>query len=109
MSTPVSIKLHDLQSSARAGKLRDVVEREAELKRLVRILLRPTHHHAVLVAAPGSGKTSLIEALALRLHNGHFRPLEPHIYRLNTDPIMGLMIGGDSLRQCLAALRTATA
>jgi ATP-dependent Clp protease ATP-binding subunit ClpC len=109
VSTPLAIKLHDLTSAARTGKLNDVVERETELRRLVRILLRPTHHHAVLVGDPGMGKTSLIEALALRLHHGHFRPLEANLYRLSTEPIMGLLVNGDSLRQCLSALATATA
>ncbi|HEY2004190.1 MAG TPA: AAA family ATPase [Candidatus Saccharimonadia bacterium] len=108
MSTPVSIKLHDLMSAARTGKLQDIVERDQELSRLVRILLRPTHHHAAIVADPGSGKSSLIDALALRLHQGHYRPLEPKIYRLDTRAIMGLLVNGDSLRQCLAALTQAT-
>jgi ATP-dependent Clp protease ATP-binding subunit ClpC len=109
MNAQVSIKFKDLISSARAGKFEDVVEREAELDRLVRILLRPTHHHAALVADPGSGKTSLTEALALRLQQGRYRPLSPAIYRLGTDPILGLMINGDNLRACLDALRQATA
>jgi ATP-dependent Clp protease ATP-binding subunit ClpC len=108
MSTPISIKLYDLISAARAEKLHDVVERETELGRLVRILLRPTHHHVTIVADPGTGKSSLVEALALRLHQGHFRPLPAKIYRLNTEPIMGLLVNGDSLRQCLAALTQAT-
>jgi ATP-dependent Clp protease ATP-binding subunit ClpC len=106
-NNPVSIKLHDLISAARAGKLADVIGREAELGRLVRALLRPTHHHVVLVADPGTGKTSLTEALAVRLARGNYGPLEPKIFRLDTEPIMGLLIGGDSLRSCLAALRQA--
>jgi ATP-dependent Clp protease ATP-binding subunit ClpC len=108
MSTPISIKLYDLISAARAGKLHDIVEREQELGRLIRVLLRPTHHHVTLVAAPGTGKSSLVEALALRLHQGHYRPLPAKIYRLGTEPIMGLLVNGDSLRQCLTALTQAT-
>jgi ATP-dependent Clp protease ATP-binding subunit ClpC len=108
MSTSIAIKLYDLISAARAKKLHDVVERDPQLNRLARILLRPNHHHAVLVAEPGSGKSSLVEALALRLHQGHYRPLPAKMYRLNTEPIMGLLVGGDSLRQCLAALKQAT-
>jgi ATP-dependent Clp protease ATP-binding subunit ClpC len=107
MSTAVSIKFKDLMSSARAGKLADVVEREAELDRLARILLRPTHHPAALVADPGSGKTSLSEALALRLKQGRYRPLDAAVYRLGTDPILGLLINNDNLRGCLDALRGA--
>jgi len=107
MSTPIAIKLQDLISSARAGKLHDVVERETELARLTRILLRPTHHHAVLVADPGSGKSSLVQALALRLQLGHFRPLEAKMYLLQTEPILALLMNGEGLRPCLEALRTA--
>ena len=107
MSAPVSIKLYDLVSAARAGKVTDVVERDQELGRLVRILLRPNHHHVALVADPGTGKSSLVEALALRLARSHYRPLAAKLYRLNTEPIMGLLMGGDNLRQCLAALTQA--
>jgi ATP-dependent Clp protease ATP-binding subunit ClpC len=109
MSTTVAVKLQDLVSSGRAGKLSDVVEREPELERLVRILMRPNHHHAVLVADPGSGKTSLTEALALRLQQGRYRPLPAAMYRLGTDPIMSLLMNGDNLRACLEALRLASA
>jgi ATP-dependent Clp protease ATP-binding subunit ClpC len=109
MSASVSIKLGDLVAQAHAGKLQDVVERDQELGRLVRILLRPTHHNVVIVAEPGTGKSSLIEALAVRLDQGKYRPLEPKLYRLGTEPIMGLMVNGDSLKSCLNALRAATA
>jgi len=78
-------------------------------KRLVRILLRPTSHHGVIVAEPGMGKTSLVQALALRLVQGKIPQLEPKIYSLDTEQIMGLLVGGDSLRNCLDALRQAVA
>src|SRR5580704_9776931 len=104
MSTPISIKMIDLISAARSGRLSDVVERDAEMSRLVRLFLRPTHHHAVLVAEPGTGKSSLIDALALRLSLGHYRPLEPKIYRLSTEPLASLMVQGDSLQPCITAL-----
>jgi len=107
MSAPISIKLVDLMSAARSGKLTDVVERDTDLGRLVRILLRPTHHHAVLVAEPGSGKSTLINALALRLSRGQYRPLEPKLYRLVTEPLAGLMVQGESLRPCITALTDA--
>jgi ATP-dependent Clp protease ATP-binding subunit ClpC len=107
MNTPVAIKLYDLSSAAKTNKLHDVVGRDLELTRLVRSLLRPDHHNAALVADPGTGKTSLLEALALRLSKGHYRPLDSRIYRLNPEPIMGLLMNGDSLRQTLTALTEA--
>ncbi|HUD11698.1 MAG TPA: hypothetical protein VMS08_04775, partial [Candidatus Saccharimonadia bacterium] len=108
MNSPISIKLADLVSQARTGKIEDVVERDLELSRLVRILLRPTHHHAVIVAEPGTGKSSLLDALAVRLSGGKYGPLEPKMYRLNTEPIMSLVVNGDSLKSCLTALKAAT-
>jgi ATP-dependent Clp protease ATP-binding subunit ClpC len=107
MSAPIAIKLYDLSSAARAGKLHDVIARDQELIRLVRILLRPNHHHAILVADPGTGKTSLIESLTLRLSKDLYRPLDPQVYRLNPEPIKNLLMHGDSLRQTLSALAEA--
>ncbi len=109
MSNQMSIKLHDLISASRSGKLRDVVEREKELGRLARTLLRPAHHHVALVADPGTGKSSLIDAFATRLLRGHYRPIEPKIYRLSTQPIASLLVNGENMRQCVAALTQATA
>jgi ATP-dependent Clp protease ATP-binding subunit ClpC len=108
MSSQISIKLHDLISASRSGKLKDVVEREKEMARLARALLRPSHHHVALVAEPGTGKSSLIDAFATRLLNGHFRPIEPKLYRLNTQPIASLLVNGENMRQCVAALTQAT-
>ncbi len=105
--TTISLKLYDLISAARAGKLMDIVERDAELERLARILLHPTRPHAALVAEPGSGKTSLTEALALRLHQDQYRPLAPTMYRLTTEPIKQLLAAGDPLHDCLDALQAA--
>jgi ATP-dependent Clp protease ATP-binding subunit ClpC len=108
MSAPVKIQLHDLISAARSGKLNDIVKRDQELSRLARVMLRPNNHHVAIAGEPGVGKTSLVEGLALKLHRGHFRPLKPIIYRLNPDPLMALLVNGDSVRTCLNALSEAT-
>jgi len=103
----ISLKLYDLISAARAGKLTAAVERENELGRLARILLHPVRPHAVIVGEAGSGKTSLTETLALRLHAGHYRPLEAVMYRLTTEPVRQLLASGESVRDCLGALTAA--
>jgi ATP-dependent Clp protease ATP-binding subunit ClpA len=108
MSTAVAIKLIDLASKARAKKLSSVSGRDTELSRLARLLLRPKRSHVVIIGEPGSGKTSLTEALALSLHEGKHAPLTEKMYRLDTTPIMSLLINGDSLRQCLQVLTQAT-
>jgi ATP-dependent Clp protease ATP-binding subunit ClpA len=107
MSTVATIKFYDLISAAGAGKLTDVVEREAELSRLTRTLLRPRHHHAIVHGEPGSGKTSLVEALAWRIWQGRQPGLPQRFYRLRTEAIMRLIVNGDSLADCLAALSQA--
>jgi ATP-dependent Clp protease ATP-binding subunit ClpA len=109
MSAPVAIKLIDLTAKARTGRLGDAIERDSELARIVRLLMRPTRGHVALIGEPGSGKTQLTEALAYRRHRGRFGALTPNIYRLDTAPIMSLLINGDSLRGCLEAIAQATA
>ena len=109
MSTPVAIRLIDLEAKGRAGQLGDVIERDTEFSRIVRLLMRPSQGHVVVIGEPGSGKTSLTQALAYRRGRGHFGALSSRIYRLDTGPIMSLLINGDSLRGCLEAIAQATA
>jgi ATP-dependent Clp protease ATP-binding subunit ClpA len=61
---------YDLNAAARRGDLEPVRCRDAEIARMVDILLRQTKHNPALVGAAGVGKTALAEGLALRIVAG---------------------------------------
>lgn len=103
MSTSVSIRLNNL--TAKSHTFTNIVGREEEFKRLARILLKPTHHHAVIYGEPGIGKSSLVSMLALGIAEGALPQLPSKVYLLDTAPILSLFIAGDSLHACFDALR----
>ena len=51
----------DLVAQARQGKLDPVIGRDAEIRRVVRILSRKTKNNPVLIGEPGVGKTAIVE------------------------------------------------
>ncbi len=60
----------DLTADARAGRLEPVRCRDAEVSRLVDILLRHGKNNPVLVGDAGVGKTAIVEGLAQRVAAG---------------------------------------
>jgi len=61
----------DLTADARAGRLEPVQAREAEISRVIDILLRHGKNNAALVGPAGVGKTAIAEGLAERLVSGN--------------------------------------
>jgi ATP-dependent Clp protease ATP-binding subunit ClpB len=60
----------DLVVEARSGKLDPVIGRDAEIRRVIRILSRKTKNNPVLIGEPGVGKTAIVEGLAHRVVRG---------------------------------------
>lgn len=60
----------DLVADAKKNKLDPVIGRDAEIRRVIRILSRKTKNNPVLIGEPGVGKTAIVEGLAQRILRG---------------------------------------
>jgi ATP-dependent Clp protease ATP-binding subunit ClpB len=86
----------DLVELARKGKLDPVIGRDAEIRRVIRILSRRTKNNPVLIGEPGVGKTAIVEGLAQRILKGDVPDTLKNktIYSLD----MGSLIAGAKFR-----------
>jgi len=57
----------DLTQLAREGKLDPVIGRDAEIMRVIQILVRRTKNNPVLIGEAGVGKTAIVEGLAQKI------------------------------------------
>ncbi len=60
----------NLTEDARNGKLDPVIGRSEEIRRTIQVLSRRTKNNPVLIGEPGTGKTAIVEGLALRIVAG---------------------------------------
>jgi ATP-dependent Clp protease ATP-binding subunit ClpC len=60
----------DLNEQARAGKLDPIAGRDAEIDRMVHILLRRTKNNPIIIGETGVGKTAIVEGLAQKIVAG---------------------------------------
>src|SRR2546426_6095677 len=86
----------DLTAQARRGDLEPVKCRDAEIERVVDILLRQGKNNAALVGKAGVGKTAVVEGLAQRIAEGHVPPALKDARILGLDHVS--MLAGTSFR-----------
>src|SRR5260370_30721228 len=60
----------DLTRRARDGQLDPVIGRDAEIRRAIQVLTRPTKNNPVLIGEPGVGNTAVVGGLAPRIGAG---------------------------------------
>ncbi len=86
----------DLVEEAKKEKLDPVIGRDAEIRRIIRILSRRTKNNPILIGEPGVGKTAVVEGLAQRIMKGDVPESlkEKTIYSLD----MGSLVAGAKYR-----------
>lgn len=57
----------DLTAKARKGELDPVIGRDAQIERMITVLMRRNKNNPVLIGEPGVGKTAIVEGLAQRI------------------------------------------
>ncbi|WNA91337.1 ATP-dependent Clp protease ATP-binding subunit [Mycoplasmopsis bovis] len=67
---PLKIYGRNLTDLAAKHELEPVINRDDEIRRLIRILSRKTKNNPVLVGEPGVGKTAIVEGLAGKIVEG---------------------------------------
>ncbi len=82
----------DLTEEARAGRLDPVVGRDAEVRKMIDILLRRRQNNPILTGEAGVGKTAVVEGLALRIASGDIPDMLKGVRLLSLD-LQGLQAG----------------
>jgi ATP-dependent Clp protease ATP-binding subunit ClpB len=86
----------NLSELAKKDKLDPVIGRDKEIMRIVQILSRRTKNNPILIGEPGTGKTAIVEGLAIRMAKGDV----PESLK-NKDLLMldlGLLLAGTKYR-----------
>src|SRR3954470_22957016 len=95
-ATPTLDRLgRDLVGLARAGQLGPIVGREREIGALIGVLLRRTKRNPALIGPAGSGKTAIVEGLAIRIAGGDV-PEALRETRIHDIPLLGLAAAAET-------------
>lgn len=86
----------NLNELAAEGKIDNLIGRELEIEQLAQTLTRKKKNNAILVGDAGTGKTAIIEGLALKIENGEVpETIQDYtIYSLN----VGSLLAGTKYR-----------
>lgn len=82
----------DLTEEARQGRLDPVVGRDAEVRRMIDVLLRRRQNNPILTGEAGVGKTAVVEGLARRIATGDVPEMLQNVRLLSLD-LQGLQAG----------------
>jgi len=86
----------NLTEKAKAGKIDPVFARDDEIRQLIDILSRRGKNNPILVGEPGTGKTAIVEGLALKVIENEVPPMFTDVDILVLD--MGLLQAGASVK-----------
>jgi type VI secretion system protein VasG len=86
----------NLTEKAKAGKIDPVFARDDEIRQLIDILSRRGKNNPILVGDPGTGKTAIVEGLALKVIENEVPPMFTDVDILVLD--MGLLQAGASVK-----------
>lgn len=86
----------DLTLAAEKNELDPVIGRDAEIQRIIQILIRRTKNNPVLIGEPGVGKSAVAEGLAQRIVQGNVPDMLVGKRVLSLD--MGSLVAGTKYR-----------
>lgn len=86
----------NLTKEAREDKLDPVIGRDSEIMRLMQIISRRTKNNPILLGEPGTGKTAVVEGLAIRMAKGDVPESLKDKELVSLD--LGLLIAGTKYR-----------
>jgi type VI secretion system protein VasG len=86
----------DLTAKAAAGEIDPVFGRDHEIRQMIDILARRRKNNPILVGEPGTGKTAIVEGLALRVTQGDVPPTLKGVKLITLD--LGLLQAGASVK-----------
>ncbi len=86
----------DLTAKAADGGIDPVFGRDPEIRQMIDILGRRRKNNPIIVGEPGTGKTAIVEGLALRIHQGDVPPFLQGVRLISLD--MGLLQAGAGVK-----------